>query len=119
LNWSKKSGEILLLGLDNRDALFLQLDRSVEKLADALLVRRIASHHLLSELTSDVTLLCAQLAQLRRETRVSLFQSPQLRIGQTQSLLRKFGRALSELLLQSGAVPCCRRRHNLSVGARV
>ena len=82
LHGSQKPGELLLLGFDERDALLLQSYRSVEQVADVLLVRGIPRHHLLSELSSDVTLLRGQLAQLRRKSRIRLLELRELSVGQ-------------------------------------
>ena len=104
LHGSQKSREIPLFGFNDRNALFLQAESGVKQVADALLVRRIPGHHLLSELSPDVTVLRGQLTELRRKPRVRLLEPLELTIGQAQSLLCELGRALPELLLQSGPV---------------
>jgi hypothetical protein len=104
LNRRQKSGELFLLGLDNTETLPLQPERCVEQVADVLLVRGVAGHHLLSELAPDVALLCSKLPQLRRVSRIRLLELSELGVVETESLLHELGGALSELLLESGAV---------------
>ena len=111
LNRSQKTGEVFLLCLDDTETLPLQAERGVDQVADVLLIRGIPGHHLLSELASDITLLCSQLAQLRRVSRVRLLELSELSVVETESLLHELGCALFELLLESGAVSlrcrCC------------
>ena len=113
LHWSQKSREILLLGFNDRNALFLQAESCVKQVADALLVRRIPGHHFLSELSPDVTVLRGQLTEPRRKPPVRSLELLELSIGQAQSLLCELGRALPELLLQSGPVAWRGRSHTL------
>ena len=51
-----------------------------------------------------VTVLRGELLVLRRKPRVRLLQLLELGVRQSQSLLCELGRALLELLLQSGAI---------------
>jgi len=104
LHWGHEPREILLLCLHDGDALLLQLQGSVEKIADVLLVRLAWGRHLETELAPRLALLCRKLIELRTEPRVGLFQLGHLRVAQSDPLLRQPGNAFPKLLLERRAV---------------
>jgi hypothetical protein len=103
LNRSHEAREILLLGFDDPDALFLQLQRFVEKITDALLIGRSRSH-LDAELAPRLALLRCDLIELWAEASVRLFQLCHLPIVQADPLLGKPGNTLAKLLLERRSV---------------
>jgi hypothetical protein len=96
--------EILLLFLDERDALFLQPQGCVEQLVHVLLIRLASSGHLEPELLPRFPLLCRQLVEPRRKAAVGLLQLSHLPIGQSDPILRHLGSALAELLFQGRTI---------------
>lgn len=120
LDGSKESRQILLLRLDERDALFLQTHCIIEQRTHVLLVRLISGGHLNSQLAPRLSLLHHQLILLRGEPRIRLRELGELRIGETEPLLRHPGGLLAESLLQRRAIRVCRRGHwlRLDCGCR-
>jgi hypothetical protein len=91
LNGRQESREILLLGLDECDALLLQTEGIVEKCAHVLLVRLVSGRHFHPELAPRLALLHDELILLWGEPRIRLRELGELRIGETEPLLRHLG----------------------------
>jgi hypothetical protein len=81
LDGSKESRQILLLRLDERDALFLQTHCIIEQRTHVLLVRLISRGHLNSQLAPRLALLHHELILLWGEPRIGLGELRELRIG--------------------------------------
>jgi len=101
---SKKPGEILLLGLDQRDALLLQTHSVVEQVTHVLLVGLIPGGHFQSKLTPGIALLHHQLIELWGVSRARFLELCQLRVGEAQLLLGNLGGPLAELPLECSPV---------------
>jgi hypothetical protein len=91
LNWSKKSRQVLLLRLHQCDALFLQTQRVVQQRTHVLLVRLISGGHLNSQHTPGLSLLHHELILLWGESSIGLGKLRELRVGETEPLLRHLG----------------------------
>jgi hypothetical protein len=100
LHGSHESREILLLRLDDSDALFLQPQRRIQEVADVLLTG-LLRRELHPQLPAGLAFLSRQLSELRSKSRVRLGELRHLCIGQSNPCLGELGYAFAELLLEN------------------
>src|SRR3984893_6394653 len=118
LHRSHEPRELPLLGFDDRDALFLELQRRVEQGVDTLLVRLASRSQLLAELAPGFPLLRRDLTELGGKTGVGLLQLRLLCLGESNPVLGELGDALAKLLLQGRPVRFRKGRcHRLGISS--